>query len=516
MNLKVKGKTMKKVLEKIVLVIGVILLGIVSLLNILFVASIKNDWTEHVTISYVGILNSVIIFFMIIGIVTLSKYQPKFLSNKKDKKKLKVFYIVCFAIILLIYLVVQILWVKFRNLYPVADQKFVYEMAKYLHNKDLDSFHSYDYYIKLYPHQITLVYLWKIIFDIFHSSNTLILQILNAIANCFTIVALYFIMKLFSKDYNVNIILGLFVSITSIVLPMLAIFIYGDEIGLALALWGVYFMMKYGKDNKFYNFIVSSLLLMISYLFRMNNLVVILAIICYLGIKVFEKEERKIDYIKKIALILLFVLISLMPGTILKNVLNKKNNIATDRSFPVTGYFAMGMSETIRANGWYKDDLGKAAFDNVEIAKTMYKEVLDYRISTFKNSPKYFIKFYVKKIASMWCENTYGAMWTNQASMYEENDNERNRKVDGILQNKSEKIYLYQKALMVILFVGALSALIKNRKNISDEMLLLLIIFIGGFLFHILWEAKSRYIITYVISLIPLMTVMGKKEREEK
>ena len=79
MNLKVEGKTMKKVLEKIVLVIGVILLGIVSLLNILFVASIKNDWTEHVTISYVGILNSVIVFFMIIGIVTLSKYQPKFL-----------------------------------------------------------------------------------------------------------------------------------------------------------------------------------------------------------------------------------------------------------------------------------------------------------------------------------------------------------------------------------------------------------------------------------------------------
>ena len=38
------------------------------------------------------------------------------------------------------------------------------------------------------------------------------------------------------------------------------------------------------------------------------------------------------------------------------------------------------------------------------------------------------------------------------------------------------------------------------------EKLYLAIIFLGGFTFHILWEAKSRYIITYVIILFPLAT----------
>ena len=38
------------------------------------------------------------------------------------------------------------------------------------------------------------------------------------------------------------------------------------------------------------------------------------------------------------------------------------------------------------------------------------------------------------------------------------------------------------------------------------EKLYLAIIFLGGFTFHILWEAKSRYIIPYVIILFPLAT----------
>ena len=51
----------------------------------------------------------------------------------------------------------------------------------------------------------------------------------------------------------------------------------------------------------------------------------------------------------------------------------------------------------------------------------------------------------------------------------------------------------------------------KQKYNVDDkflniEKLYLVIIFLGGFAFHILWEAKSRYIIPYVIILFPLAT----------
>ena len=45
-----------------------------------------------------------------------------------------------------------------------------------------------------------------------------------------------------------------------------------------------------------------------------------------------------------------------------------------------------------------------------------------------------------------------------------------------------------------------------DNRFINMEKLYLIIIFLGGFTFHILWEAKSRYIIPYVIILFPLAT----------
>ena len=50
--------------------------------------------------------------------------------------------------------------------------------------------------------------------------------------------------------------------------------------------------------------------------------------------------------------------------------------------------------------------------------------------------------------------------------------------------------------------------LVQNRKNLSLELILLVTIFLGGFCFHILWEAKSRYIIPYIVVLIPVASVM--------
>ena len=54
----------------------------------------------------------------------------------------------------------------------------------------------------------------------------------------------------------------------------------------------------------------------------------------------------------------------------------------------------------------------------------------------------------------------------------------------------------------------------KKTKNtgISTEFSNLITIFIGGFAFHILWEAKSRYIIPYILVLIPISTIVINKK----
>ena len=72
----------------------------------------------------------------------------------------------------------------------------------------------------------------------------------------------------------------------------------------------------------------------------------------------------------------------------------------------------------------------------------------------------------------------------------------------GYFINKIDKKYI-----RVILFITTAIVILQKRQNLSNEILLSLIMFIGGFLFHIIWEAKSRYVISYIIMLMPIVGV---------
>ena len=99
----------------------------------------------------------------------------------------------------------------------------------------------------------------------------------------------------------------------------------------------------------------------------------------------------------------------------------------------------------------------------------------------------------------MWAENTYSAVRSN---LTKENDP---------MEKITMPLLMYQKTLLLIICITSIIVLIQNRKNISLDIIFLLTIFIGGFAFHILWEAKSRYIIPYIIVLMPVASIAIQK-----
>ena len=52
-------------------------------------------------------------------------------------------------------------------------------------------------------------------------------------------------------------------------------------------------------------------------------------------------------------------------------------------------------------------------------------------------------------------------------------------------------------------FLGAVHKLLARKEDDSIWTNLIFVILIGGFLFSILWENKSRYVMPYVVMLIP-------------
>lgn len=503
-------------MKKIIEIFGLIFLSIVVILNLVFTANI--DAGEHITIKY----NS---FIYIIGIVftaaliyfitkTANNHLYKYVEDKRKKKIRKILLIIAIAI----FIIFNIIWVITVRPAIIADQIHACNIAQTFYRNNLEEFlPDLTYagiplrdYMQAYHQQISLAFVFSLFFRIIHFDGIGILRSLNVIANIFIIIALYKIVKQLSEKYKTNKVLLFTLILTFISLPMLSTFIYGDIPSLALCLFAVYYMMKYTKEKKIRYAIIASILTMIAYMMRMNSLIFIIATTIYLVLNLLKGITKKgyKENLVNIFVIIIYIIIAILPSNIVKNYYLDKYEMDKTKEYPNISYILMAMEESWRGNGWYSEDIGEPALKNGEEKKVEYVERIKQRLQYFSQNMDYTFEFYTMKLASMWSENTYSAIRSNLT------------KEDDPLEKTNDALIFYQKALLILTCVCCLLVLIQNRKNLSLELLFLITIFIGGFAFHILWEAKSRYIIPYIIVLIPVASIsinkIGIKEKISK
>lgn len=492
-------------MKKIIYFCTLIFLSIVLILNLTFTANL--DLSEHITIKFNSFLYIIGMFILGISLYIINKIiNEKLYEDTEKKKKIRK---ILFISAITIYAIFNIVWCIFVRPPIVGDQIHACNLAQTFYNGNLEEFlPNMTYaniplsdYMQAYHQQISLSFVFSLFFRIIHYDGIGILRVLNIIGNIFIVIALYKIGMQLSKKYKVNKVLLLFLITTFISLTMLSTFIYGDIPSIALCLFSVYFMMKYNETGKIKYPIIASILTMFAYMMRMNSLIFIIATVIYLLINLFNKftkRDTKQNLIK-ILIISMYIIISIIPSSLVKTYYLNKYNLDKEKEYPNISYFLMAMEESWRGNGWYSEDIGEPALKDPINKKIEYKDRIKDRLTYFSKHLDYTFDFYTKKIASMWAENTYSAIRSNAS---EENDQ---------IVNANKPLMLYQKTLLILMCVCSLIVLIHNRKNLSVDVIFLITIFIGGFAFHILWEAKSRYIIPYIIALIPVASIYINK-----
>ena len=487
-------------MKKIIFIIGIILLGIVLIFNIIFTANL--NLAECITINFNNLTYIMTLLIVSILIYLVTNIISKKINNNSDSKNItnKVF-----TVLLIIYTIFNIIWnIKVRP-YIVGDSVHVCNLAQTMYRGDPNEFLPNKTYIGIplleymqgYPHQITLAFIYNIFFRITQCDIMQLLRILNIIGNILIVVAIYKINNQLSKTYKTNKILLITLILTFISLPLLTTFVYGDIPSIGLSLLSVYYTMKYTENKKVKYIIIASIFIMLAYMMRMNTLIFIIATVIYLVLNIFKelKANAKKETLVNIFVIILYLIIAIVPSSIVKNHYINKYNLDKNKQYPMISYIFMAMENSQRGNGWYNEGIAEYAIKNPENAKKEYKNRVGERLKYFSSHIGYAIDFYSMKIASMWTENTYSAVVNN---IQEENSP---------LEKITKPLTLYQKSLLIIMCLCTIIILIQNRKNLSIEAIFLLTIFIGGFMFHILWEAKSRYIIPYIITLIPLASI---------
>ena len=497
-------------MKKIIYYLGILFLAIIIILNLLLTANL--DVVEHIDINFNSFIYTLGLIFVGLFLFFITKIINHYFENKKQDLKIKNIRNILFIIVIVCYTIFQILWLLFVNPPIVGDQVHACNLAQTFYRGNLEEFLPdltyanipLSEYMQAYHQQISLAFVFSIIFRLIHFDAYGVLRVVNAISVLFIVFALYKILKHLSKEYKVNFVLLFTLILTFVSIPMLSNFIYGDMPSLALCLFAIYFMMNYTKTNKIHYPILATLFTMIAYMMRMNCLIFIIATAIYLilnllknlhfGRTMFESTNIK-ETALKIAIIIVYICISILPASFVKHYYLNKYELDKTKSYPNISYFLMAMEESRRGNGWYNEERGEYALNNPIKAKEEYKNLIKERLSYFSQNLDYTFSFYINKIASMWTENTYSSIRNNTSI---ENDP---------LEKAIEPLTFYQKSLLILTCCCCLIVLLQNRKKLSLDILFLITIFIGGFAFHILWEAKSRYIIPYIVVLIPVAAI---------
>ena len=496
---------LNRIIKQIISILAGIVCIFLLIINLFYINNI--DSSEFSVIERCGVSQIAIYIGIIFGIFIICFLVYKIRINRIIKSILT-----CF--IFGTYMIISFIWVSKAITIPFADSAQIMEISKSISGFSNLTEYSHNY-LAYYPQQITLSVLFSGVFNAFGKVDYRIIEYLNVVCNLISMIGLSFILKHFSKKYTVNRAVFFVFSLTFLPVILLATFVYGDFIGMPFLIWALYMALKFVESNKKRYVMITCILTAIGCLFRMNYIIFAIAIVLYWLINICLQEHFNIKrWLYGFIIVSIFVVIAFIPSTILKKIYMNKYSIDSSKSFLIILYVYMGMSEGDRGYGWYNNAMGDKVYHMMSDSKEQSQKIsqecrdeLNARIKFLVKNPMYTIKFYTYKNISMWAEPTMEASFYNgfieEGKKIEEHPLAKSV-ADGKIKNYTK---LYQKALIILILFSTILVIIFNRKDGNCDIYLFTLVFLGGFSFHMLWEAKSRYIIPYYISLIPIATI---------
>lgn len=354
-------------------------------------------------------------------------------------------------------------------------------------------------YLQIYPQQIGYVAYLEMLFRVFGPFSYSVVEALNVVFACVEYYMLYKITELIFENKRItNLVLLLLFGC----LPYLfyVTLIYGELPAAPLALLAGYGCIRFTREGKIWQGALTVVSLGVAVVLKQNNLIVVIAITLYLLLKGLE--------LKKYSYILLIVL-CFLSVTVLDKGIKKQYEIRSGYEIgngvsPLM-HIAMGMQEGQMAEGWYNGYILGTFWDNqedVELCAEIAAQDIRDSINSFLKNPAYALKFYYKKIVSQWNNPTYECLWISHFE--NSHDASLSWPVQSLYEGQLHQIFLnFADEYQWIVFAGAGMGIYFYRKKFTLEQLLLAIIILGGFFFHILWEAKARFILPYFILMIP-------------
>ena len=287
--------------------------------------------------------------------------------------------------------------------------------------------------------------------------------------------------------------------------PMLLfnMFVYGVLPMLLLCVLAMRCFARYARTGERRFGVLYALLIGAAAALKPNAMIVMLALLICAAV---HALQRKDGFLLLCAALSVALCMALPAGVIRLYELRAGVTLAPDTGMLLR--LAMGMQDSVIAAGWYNGVIEEYWPLSVtpEMEKAAALEMLAARLREFAADPAGAWAFFKEKCLTQWAEPSYDILWYGAVCG---KSGRFNGLAHAIFRDGSPVrallagyMNIFQQAAYVLALIGTCGMI--KEKRIEAVQLMLPVTVLGGFLYHMLFEAKSQYIYPYMLLLLPL------------
>ena len=455
-----------------------------------------NDWdlvreyVSPVKDSLIGNLFYVVIILLVAGLW----YHFAKRSNKKVNMD------IIATMVSILVLLFGIYWVGATNTTVQADQYIICHLAEAFEFGDFSGLNQ-DEYLGSYPQQLGIITFLRLLYKMFGEEHYKAFQYFNALMASVFVLSGYHVVKHLSKDSKLAEAFYLILMILCVPFYCYIPFVYGEISSTALVMLAGWLYLSCLERFSWPKVIFMSFVMGAAIQFRKNTLIFLIAFVIVSIVKLLQKPDKHV-LISIGGILLSVILFQSAINYTYKDVTPEGNN-----EIPAILFVVMGTNEDNGMAGWHNFyEMWTFAEYNYHVEAATAIGLRDLKVFLLKclDDPAYAVDFYYRKISSQWNVPMYQCLAMNNKIAGEQSPLAESVYFGSLREFAEAEMNIYQ----IMVYGGVLGLLLLIRKKWCHiENYLLLIGIFGGFLFSIIWEAKSRYVFPYFIMMIPYAAV---------
>ncbi len=413
-------------------------------------------------------------------------------------------------------IVLGLFWIAVTRMWPASDPAKIYNITMQWRERDFSAFAQGEYLFK-YPFQSGIILFYYLASFLFGEQTYIALQVVNLLSLMVIFLCLSRLTRFWWGAADGIAGLSYIALICWIPLFFFITYLYGILPGMACAVGALSLSARYLETRRFRYMAGAALCIGIATVLKMNCLIYLIAMACFLLYDAIDgllgtsgqgawRERKEIKRcLLSVGSVVLLCASVWGCDRITEGCVERLTGCDMPEGEPMISWIVMGLSEAPKGpgdyNGYTANVFAANGYDSEAAARQSLEDLRKILREMAADPLDRGLGFLARKTAYQWNDPTFISMermWGRRS------DGGRAAWVQSLIDGRGSVVLsVLLNEVQTLVWAGVLLWLFLHRDSRNVHELTGAVVFLGGYLFHTVWEAGASYTLPYFTIMIP-------------